>query len=92
MHILEILGSKVGDVVRVGLLNGPQGRGMIERVEGGEIVMQCHWDDRGVDEDFVIDLICALPRPQTLKKVLMSAATMRVRRIHLVRANRTEKM
>ena len=38
-----------------------------------------------------IDLVCALPRPQTLKKVLITSAMMGVRSLHLIRANRVEK-
>jgi len=90
-HIRAILRLSVGDTVQVGMLNGPVGEARVERLDDAEVVL--------VGEKFedmpapipTIDLICALPRPQTLKKVLITSATMGIRNIHLVRANRVEK-
>jgi RsmE family RNA methyltransferase len=38
-----------------------------------------------------VDLIVALPRPQTVKKLLVIAGMLRVRRLSFIRANRVEK-
>jgi 16S rRNA (uracil1498-N3)-methyltransferase len=90
-HIRTILKAGVGDTIEVGLLNGPQGRARVESVDSTQVVLQCDaWHDipkLGPE----IDLICALPRPQTLKKVLITSAMMGVRSLHLIRANRVEK-
>jgi 16S rRNA (uracil1498-N3)-methyltransferase len=90
-HIRTILKSGVGDTIEVGLLNGPQGRARVESVDPTQVVLHCEaWHDipkLGPE----IDLICALPRPQTFKKVLITSAMMGVRSLHLIRANRVEK-
>jgi RsmE family RNA methyltransferase len=90
-HIVSILKLTPGDSLEIGLVNGPQGRGRVESIENGVVTI--------VAEELLmvppgppeIDLICALPRPQTLKKVLLTSAMMGVRSLHLIRANRVEK-
>ena len=90
-HIRQILKSQSGDIIKVGLINGPQGQAVIEKITTDEILLHCQWSKEPTHPEIIIDLICALPRPQTLKKVLQSCAAMDIRRIHLIRANRTEK-
>ena len=90
-HVRTILRANAGDMLQVGLLDGPVGVARIERLTDAEVVIRCDTLVEAPPLLPVIDLICALPRPQTLKKVLLTAATMGVRRIHLIRANRVEK-
>ncbi|MCF7957052.1 MAG: 16S rRNA (uracil(1498)-N(3))-methyltransferase [Phycisphaerae bacterium] len=90
-HIQAVLRAKVGDVIRIGLLNGPQGCGVITRMSPGKVMVCATWEEELPLDEPAIDIICALPRPQTLKKVLQSCATMGVRNLYLVRANRVEK-
>jgi len=90
-HVRTILRAQSGDTLQVGLLDGPVGTARIERLTESEVVIRCETLTDAVPLLPTIDLICALPRPQTLKKVLLTAATMGVRRIHLIRANRVEK-
>jgi len=90
-HIRKILRCRTGETIEVGLINGPAGIAVIERVDANEILLRCTLDRKLPPPYPEIDLILALPRPQTLKKVLITAAGMGVRRIHLIRANRVEK-
>jgi RsmE family RNA methyltransferase len=90
-HIRSILKPKVGETVEVGLLNGPAGQGEIVKIGDAEVCLRCLEMTAVSEPGMEIDLICALPRPQTLKKVLFTASMMGVRRLHLVRANRVEK-
>ena len=90
-HIRQILGCGVGDTVEVGLLNGPKGKGVIETIDDAAVTLKCSLSEDREDSGIIVDLICALPRPQTLKKVLQSAATMGVRRVHLINSQRVEK-
>jgi RsmE family RNA methyltransferase len=90
-HIRAILKAGVGDTLEVGRLNGPQGTARLERLTADEVVLHCDvWNDVSLPGP-QIDLICALPRPQTLKKVLLTSAMMGVRSLCLIRANRVEK-
>jgi len=88
---MTVLKAEAGDSVEIGLLNGPQGEGVVSEISDKEIVLKSrNMRDIPLPEP-AVDLICALPRPQTLKKVLAGAACMGVRTIHLIRANRVEK-
>jgi RsmE family RNA methyltransferase len=90
-HIKNILKCQPGDKLEVGLLDGPKGTATIESIDNSGVVVT--FDDQGDIEHCQpeIDLICALPRPQTLKRVLENAATMGVRKIHLINSRRVEK-
>ena len=90
-HIRAVLKRGVGDSVAVGILNGPTGSAKITLAEPNLIELQCDRWHEVVPPTPEIDLICALPRPQTLKKVLLTCAMMGVRSLHLVRANRVER-
>lgn len=90
-HLLEILQKKPGDVIRLAILNGAIGRGIINSVECDQVTIQIEKLEKVVAPKVEIDLICALPRPQTLKKVLSVSAAMGVRKLMLIRSNRVEK-
>ena len=89
-HIRKILRCQIGDSIEVGRINGPTGTGEIEKIDAAEIILQCEFT-KNTPPPYPVDIICALPRPQTLKKVLITAASIGTRRLHLVRANRVEK-
>ena len=90
-HIRSILKLTVGDSIEVGLLDGPRGRAQIESCDDNGVTV--HATELTDEPNLlpIVDIICALPRPQTLKKVLLTSAMMGVRRLYLVRANRVEK-
>ncbi len=90
-HIRSILGCVEGDTVEIGLVNGPAGQATVESISDYEVVLRASALKSLPVPIPAVDLICALPRPQTLKKVLTTAAMMGVRRLHLIRANRVEK-
>ncbi len=90
-HIRSVLNASVGETVEIGLLNGPAGVARIEEVTSEGVVLICGPLEKMADPTPAIDLVCALPRPQTLKRLLATSAMMGVRRLHLVRANRVEK-
>ncbi|MFH2047827.1 MAG: RsmE family RNA methyltransferase [bacterium] len=91
IHIKEILRSKEGDIIEIGLIDGPQGKAEIVKIADREVVIKPFELKEIPHPQPTIDLICALPRPQTLKKVLITSATMGVRHLYLIRANRVEK-
>jgi RsmE family RNA methyltransferase len=89
-HVREIHRANVGDELSVGLAGGRMGRGLITRL-----------DDRVLEMDIQLDtdpppalpilLILALPRPPVLRRTLIAATSMGVKRIVLLHANRVEK-
>jgi 16S rRNA (uracil1498-N3)-methyltransferase len=90
-HIRTILKAGPGDTVRVGLLNGPIGKGEIVSVTDGSVDLVCQFDQEPPTIWPEVDLFCAISRPKTMRKILVTAAMMGVRRLMLVRANRTDK-
>ena len=90
-HIRKILKCSPGDCLDVGILNGSQGTGIIQSADSSGVVIKFDSTSTYMPPAVAVDLICALPRPQTLKRVLESAATMGVRKIHLINSKRVEK-
>jgi 16S rRNA (uracil1498-N3)-methyltransferase len=90
-HIRQVLRCGVGNMVEVGLVNAGQASARIESCSPDCITLVCE----SFRSDTVlcpeVDIICAIPRPKALKRVLTLAATMRIRALHLVRACRVEK-
>lgn len=89
-HILKVLRCGVGDTVKIGLLNGPQGHGRISACNHDQVELEIFFDtDDPVPP--LTDLILALPRPIMLQRVLSQAAAMGVKKIFIANANRVEK-
>lgn len=90
LHIREVLKLKVGDRLRVGEIGIGLGTAeVVEILEGGvrlrpgELVLEVPRVQR--------DIILAMPRPQSLKKILQSIATMEVGRICIISSERVER-
>lgn len=91
VHLLKVLKIEPGDKIRVGILNGPSGQAIINSIECDQVTIQVFGLSAIATPKVEIDLICALPRPQTLKKLLSVSAAMGVRKLMLIRSNRVEK-
>lgn len=89
-HLGSVLKVERGDRVEVGLLNGPRGLATVEPENERFVLRVERWEEMPARAP-EIDIICALPRPQTLKKVLLTSAMMGVHALYLIRANRVEK-
>jgi len=89
-HVDSVHRAKVGDVLRVGLLNGKMGRAGITAL-----------DEQGLEMDVVLDqlppqklpltIVIALPRPKVLNRVVAAAASLGAARIILLNAWKVEK-
>jgi RsmE family RNA methyltransferase len=91
IHIRKVLRGAAGETVEVGLLNGPVGTASIAEISSQKVVLKIAEWRAMPGLGYRVDLICAIPRPKTLKKVLTVSAMMGVRAVHFVRANRTDK-
>lgn len=89
-HILTVHCAAVGDQLSVGLLNGPLGRGTVTTLTKDAITMELHLDQKPPDP-LPAALILALPRPKVLKRVLIAATSMGVKKIILINSFRVEK-
>lgn len=91
VHIATILRAQSGDFLEVGLVDGPIGRAEVQSVSAESVMLHCEtWKEADAPQP-AIDLVCALPRPQTVKKILFTAGMCAVRSVSFIRANRVEK-
>lgn len=92
-HIIRVLGAKVGDSYRVGVINGKIGTGTVlsitrNRPYGVELGVKL---TAKVRPEPAIDLVLALPRPIMLKRIFSQAAALGVGRFYIIHARRVEK-
>lgn len=91
IHISNILNAQTGDILEIGLLNDKIGKAKITFRSSNEIRLEII-ELKNADESKInIDIVCALPRPQTLKKVLSISATMGVGQLFFIKSEKVEK-
>ncbi len=91
IHIKNILKSEVGDVVEIGLLNSSIGTAEVLEINKTKVLLKTISFKAKIEPPYRVDIICALPRPQTIKKVLNTCATMGVSNLYLIRSEKVEK-
>jgi 16S rRNA (uracil1498-N3)-methyltransferase len=91
VHLREVLRSTVGDVIRVGLLGGASGQGVVEAIGPGEVRLQVSLGDEPLPPRHRFDLVLALPRPKMLRRILRTVAEFGVANLHLINSARVEK-
>jgi RsmE family RNA methyltransferase len=89
-HIKNVLKAVPGDRVRVGIINGGSGTGIVTEISDKSVTLKLAITDSEPQRPMT-DLILALPRPIMLKRVLAQAAALGVGRIFLINAKRVEK-
>lgn len=89
-HIRDVLRCKVGSIIEVGMLSGKTGTAEILEITRKHTLLKCEFINNLCKSPTQLDVICALPRPQTLKSVLQISAAMGVSNIHIIRANKVE--
>lgn len=88
-HILNVLHSEVGDILKTGEVNGMVGTSEVVSIEGGKVTFRANHTENGLEPWF--DLILAPPRPRAMKRLLPQLASLGVGRIVLVGAQKVEK-
>ena len=89
-HIIQVIKSKIGDKLRVGIVDGQLGEALVTSISASRIELEIKLTDTAPPALPVI-LLLALPRPKVLKRVLSSAITMGVKKIFLFNSWRVEK-
>jgi RsmE family RNA methyltransferase len=89
-HARDVLGAEPGRELRVGLLEGPLGRGRVVESTGESLVLDCEFDADPPPRPLV-DLVLAVPRPKSLVKLWPEIAALGVDRVVLVRTWRVGK-
>ncbi len=89
-HIVNIQNGSVGDELRVGILGGKIGTGLITEINTDNIEMDvCLLHDPPLP--LPLTLILALPRPRVLKRILSVVSSLGVKKIILINSFRVEK-
>lgn len=89
-HVCEVHRAVKGDVLRVGLLNGLMGTGVVQSVSADTVLMEVSLAIPP-PESLPITLVLAMPRPKVFRRMIQCATTLGVKRIALFGAYRVEK-
>ena len=89
-HLREVLGVGPGDRVRAGVVDGPKAEGVVEVVDGEEVLVKLEAEE-AIPERPRVDLILALPRPKVLGRMWAVLASLGVGHLALTNAWRVER-
>lgn len=89
-HLREVLGLVPGDDCRAGEINGRLGQARMESIENNEIQVSFNATSEP-PAPLPLNLILALPRPKMLKRILVDAASLGVKRIVLLNSWKVDK-
>lgn len=89
-HISQIHQIKLGETLKVGLLNGNMGSGLVVFFNEAEIQLQVSLT-QSPPVPLPVTLVLALPRPKMLKRTLQTISTLGVKKIYLINSYRVEK-
>ncbi|MEO7190129.1 MAG: RsmE family RNA methyltransferase [Vicinamibacterales bacterium] len=90
-HLIRILKVTPGASVRVGIIDGPVGEGIVADVAAGTVDLRCRFGT-DVPARPTVDLLLALPRPKVLRRLWPQLAALGVGRIILTNASRVERV
>ena len=88
-HIRSVLHGTAGQPLKTGVVGGKVGVSVIEAVTSTSITVRCIHDRAPLPP--WCDLVLAPPRPRVMKRLLPQLATLGVRRLFLVGAEKVEK-
>lgn len=92
-HIVKVLRAAVGDTLRIGVINGPRGTGIVESIapkHPRSVTLGVHLVD-SIQCLPPIDLVLAVARPIMMRRILSQATALGVGRFFFIHANRVEK-
>ncbi len=89
-HILEVLRAEPGRALRVGLLEGPLGQGTVIATSPDTADLDCAFDEVPPPRPRT-DLVLAIPRAKSLRKLLPEVTALGIDRLVLFRSWRVAK-
>lgn len=90
VHIRQVHRAQVGERVRVGILNGKMGIGVVESLSEEKVLLRITLDSSAPPPS-PVTLVMALPRPKMLKRCLRMVAEVGVKELYLINSMRVEK-
>jgi len=89
-HLTRILKARLGDRIRIGMINGRAGYGEVINLTDEAVSLRLTLTECAPPRHPAM-LILALPRPKMLRRVLRTCAEFGVSQIHLINSYRVEK-
>lgn len=89
-HLRDVLGLAPGDGCRAGVLDGDRGIAIIESFKNNEMEVSFKADSQS-PAPLGLTLLLALPRPKMLKRILIDAASLGIKRIVLINSWKVDK-
>lgn len=89
-HIRNVLQAEPGASLRVGLINGLMGKGLITAMTPTQVELRVELSEPPPAPS-PVTLLLAMPRPKSFRRIIQAATTMGVKRIALFGAYRVEK-
>lgn len=89
-HVRTVLHLDEGDRCRAGLLDGGTGDARVESIKNNEIQLYLKVNSKP-PPPLALNLLLALPRPKMLRRVLIDAASLGIKRIVLLNAWKVDK-
>lgn len=90
-HLRDIQKYKQGDALRVGEISGLIGAGEVLAIDAQEAVIRAPALDTPPPPPTPCTLVIALPRPKMLKRILVDASSLGIKRICFINSYRVEK-
>ena len=89
-HIRTVLAAQPGQQLKVGLLNGNLGKGIVTRLNTQDVELDVALETTPPPPT-PISLLLALPRPKALRRILQSTTALGIKQIILINSYRVEK-
>lgn len=89
-HLKTCIKPDIGDILKVGIVGGLVGEGVVNNIECDKITLDVSFTDSS-PEKLPLTLILAMPRPKVLNRVLQHAVSMGIKRIYIIKTWRVEK-
>lgn len=90
LHLLEVLRVRAGQKVRIGVIDGPRGVGLVRSIAGPEVELECILETTAPERPRV-DLLLALPRPKVLRRLWAQLSALGIGRLILTNAEKVER-
>ncbi|OUS28302.1 16S rRNA (uracil(1498)-N(3))-methyltransferase [Gammaproteobacteria bacterium 45_16_T64] len=91
LHIQSIHKAEVGDLLRVGVINGSMGTGTVKHIGSNSITLQVVLHQHEPPPPLPVTILLSLPRPKMLRRILQTAASMGVKKLILINSYKVEK-
>ena len=89
-HIYNIHKPKIGDSLKIGLINGMIGEAIVTELSDSGVELKINLN-KPSPSPLPTTLVLALPRPKMLKRILQTVAAMGVKELYLINSYRVDK-